>query len=116
MDSLLEDTTSNLKLLADLTTSFKAVEAQTSSFQTRSKDLLEEQQRTSMLAQDIGENLQYYNLLDPLTKRLNAPGAGSLVRSYDFPQMLENLDGCLDFMRNHVSDSVMAIVNCINGS
>jgi len=111
LDSLLEDTTSNLKLLSDLTTSFKAVEAQTSSFQTRSKDLLEEQQRTSILAQDIGENLQYYNLLDALTKRLNAPGAGSLVRGYDFPQMLENLDGCLDFMRTHVSTP-----RCVNAT
>lgn len=102
LDSLLEDTSSNLKLLSDLTASFKAVEAQTSTFQTRSRGLLEEQQRVAVIAQDVGENLQYYNLLEPLTKRLNAPGAGNLVRSYDFPQMLANLDSCLDFMRHHV--------------
>ena len=103
LDSLLDDTNSNLKLLSDLTASFRAVEAQTSSFQARSHGLLEEQQRVSRIAQDVGDNLRYYNLLDPLTRRLNAPGAGNSVRSQDFPQMLANLDDCLDFMHAHVS-------------
>lgn len=64
----------------------------------------------SGIAQDVGENLQYYNLLDPLTRRLNAPGAGNLVRSQDFPQMLANLDSCLDFMHAHVSLAVQILV------
>lgn len=55
------------------------------------------------MADDMKENLQYYAYLEPMTRRLNAPGAGNLVRSHDFPEMLSNLDSCLDYMDGHVS-------------
>lgn len=102
LDRLTEGTTSTLDLLSGLSNSFKAVDLQTSSFQSRCEGVLLEQRRLNALADDIGQNLRYYSLLDPITRRLNAPGAGHSVRREDFSQMLTNLDQCLDYMKNHV--------------
>lgn len=55
------------------------------------------------LADALGENLKYYNYLEPVTRRLNAPGAGSFVRSKEFSEMLSRLDDCLNYMAVHVS-------------
>jgi hypothetical protein len=55
------------------------------------------------LADGIAENLQYYTYLEPITRRLNAPGAGRLVGGKDFSEMLSNLDACLEYMQAHVS-------------
>ena len=55
------------------------------------------------LADHVGHNLQYYNYLDPITRRLNAPGVGHFVRGDDFSQMLSQLDECLEYMQAHVS-------------
>lgn len=55
------------------------------------------------LADALGENLKYYNYLEPVTRRLNAPGAGSFVRSKEFSEMLSRLDECLSYMAAHVS-------------
>ena len=66
------------------------------------KDLIEEKRRFLILEKDIGENLQYYTYLEPVTKRLNAPGAGNFVRSREFSEMLVNLDSCIDYMEKHV--------------
>ena len=103
LDALLEDTTLDLNLLSDLSASFAAVESQTSSFHARCEGLLSEQKRLTGLADGIADSLQYYSLLEPLTRRLDAPGARHLVRGGDFPQMLANLDRCLEFMQAHVS-------------
>lgn len=55
------------------------------------------------LAEGLETNLQYYNYLEPVTKRLNAPGASSFVRSKEFSEMLSRLDDCLAYMTAHVS-------------
>lgn len=102
LDSLLEDTSTNLKLFSTVTSAFQAVDAQTSSFQARCENLLSEQTRLSLLAEGITENLQYYNYLEPITRRLNAPGARQLVLGDDFPETLYNLDRCLEYMETHV--------------
>lgn len=103
LDALLEDTSENLKLLSAVSDAFRAVDAQTSSFQARCQTLLSEQARLSSLADGITENLQYYNYLDPITRRLNAPGARHFVRGDDFSETLYNLDRCLQYMEAHVS-------------
>lgn len=54
------------------------------------------------LADDIKRNLNFYDYLEPATRRLNAPGAGSFVRSKEFSEMLSRLDECLDYMAAHV--------------
>lgn len=50
----------------------------------------------------IEYNIQFYDFLDPASRRLNAPGAGNTVRGQDFSDMLRQLDECLDYMETHV--------------
>ncbi|KAL9633432.1 MAG: hypothetical protein Q9204_003401 [Flavoplaca sp. TL-2023a] len=101
LDSLLSDTTNTLDLLTSLSDSFKAVEVQTTSFQKQCEGLTQEQKRLTQLADEITQNLKYYSFLEPVTRRLNAPGAGSLVRSQEFSSMLARLDECLEYMAAH---------------
>lgn len=103
IDSLLSNTSSTLDLLASLSTSFKAVEAQTTAFRRQCEELLSEQSRLTTLANDLNHNLKYYNYLEPVTRRLNAPGAGTLVKGKEFSGILARLDECLDYMAKHVS-------------
>lgn len=103
LDSLLVDTTSALDLLATLSESFKNVEAQTTAFQAQCEDLLDEQKRLKSLADEVEEDLQYYSYLEPITRRLNAPGSGRLVRGEGIVEILEALDNCIDFMSKRVS-------------
>lgn len=65
------------------------------------------QGRDLKLAVEIEENLQYYDFLDPASRRLNAPGAGNTVRGADFSDMLRRLDECLDYMETHVRGLVV---------
>jgi hypothetical protein len=109
LDTLLSDTSGALDLLASLSESFKAVELETTAFQAQCEDLLAEQKRLRDLADEVGTDLQYYAYLEPLTRRLNAPGSARLVRSDDFLDMLLNLDTCIEFMDEHVSYS-----QCLN--
>ena len=102
LDGLLSDTASTLELLDTLTVSFKAVESQTTAFQKQCEGLLQEQRRMESLADDLDHNLKYYNYLEPVTRRLNAPGAGSFVRSKEFSEMLARIDDCLEYMSAHV--------------
>ncbi|KAH2419104.1 hypothetical protein KXV44_008035 [Aspergillus fumigatus] len=101
LDALLSDTSSTLDLLRSLSESFKAVEAQTSNFRKQCEGILSAQKRDTELAEKIQENIQYYEFLDPASRRLNAPGAGNAVRSQDFSDMLRRLDECLDYMETH---------------
>lgn len=103
LDSLLSNTKSTLDLLATLSRSFKAVEAQTTTFQKQCEGLLQEQKRMTDLADNLKQNLRYYDYLEPVTRRLNAPGAGNFVRSQEFSDMLARLDECLEYMAAHVS-------------
>ncbi|KAL8725391.1 MAG: hypothetical protein Q9181_006433, partial [Wetmoreana brouardii] len=101
LDSLLSDTNSTLDLLSSLSDSFKSVEAQTTAFQKQCEGLSQEQKRLTQLADGVSQNLKYYSFLEPVTRRLNAPGAGSIVRSQDFSSMLARLDECLEYMAAH---------------
>lgn len=102
LDGLLSDTDATLALLDTLTGSFKEVESQTTAFQKQCESLVQEQKRIEGLAEDLESNLKYYNYLEPVTKRLNAPGAGSFVRSSEFSEILSRVDECLDYMAAHV--------------
>ncbi|MCJ1414536.1 Golgi transport complex subunit 3 [Xylographa parallela] len=101
LESLSSTTSATLDILSSLSQSFGAVEAQTTAFQKQCEDLVAEQHRVTRLADDIGENLQYYSYLEPITRRLNAPGAGSFVRGREFSDMLARLDECLGYMTSH---------------
>jgi conserved oligomeric Golgi complex subunit 3 len=97
-----------LTTLSSLADSFRAVETQTTEFQAQCEGILADQKWTSTLADEIAGNLQYYNYLEPITKRLNAPGSGSLVRRSEFPEMLSNLDACLDYTDSHVRADLLS--------
>ncbi|PYH40433.1 Golgi transport complex subunit COG3 [Aspergillus saccharolyticus JOP 1030-1] len=101
LDSLLSDTSSTLNLLTSLSNDFKAVESQTSNFQKQCEGLLSAQKHDLTLATQIQDNLQYYDFLDPASRRLNAPGAGNTVRGQEFSDMLRRLDECVDYMEVH---------------
>lgn len=102
LNSLLDDTSSALDTLGTLSESFKHVEAQTTAFQAQCEDLLEEQKRIRELADEVGTDLQYYAYLEPMTRRLNAPNAGKMVKNDEFLDMLMNLNSCVKFMDQHV--------------
>ena len=101
LDRLLASADSTLDVLQSLGKSFNAVDKQTTAFQAQCEDILNDQKRTTKLANAIGENVQYYTYLDPIQRRLNAPGAANLVRRKEFTEMLSNLDVCLDYMEGH---------------
>lgn len=102
LDNLLEDTTSALDLLAVLSDAFKSVESQASAFQSQCEDLLDEQKRLRTLGEEVGIGLQYYGYLEPITRRLNAPGASRAIGDDSFVEMLSNLEACIDYMAEHV--------------
>lgn len=101
LDNIISDTTSTLDILSSLSDSFKVVEAQTNAFRTQCEGLIDDQKRITKLADDMEQNLRYYLYLEPTTKRLNAPGAGKIVRGKEFTDMLANLDSCLEYMQAH---------------
>ncbi|KAF2129826.1 Sec34-domain-containing protein [Dothidotthia symphoricarpi CBS 119687] len=99
LDNIIADTTDTLDMLSSLSDSFKTVEAQTTAFRTQCEGLIDDQTRITKLADDMEQNLRYYLYLEPTTKRLNAPGAGKIVRGKEFTDMLANLDSCLEYMQ-----------------
>ena len=101
LDTLLSNTAATLDSLSEISASFKAVESQTSAFQKKSEELLEEQRQNEITADGIRDNLKYYGPLERITRRLNVPGAGAIVRSRDFSEMLVQLDECIDYMQTH---------------
>lgn len=101
LDLLLTNTSETLKELSDISAAFRTIDSQTKAFQKQTANVLEEQTRNEANADAIAENLKYYEPLERITRRLNAPGAGSLARSKDFSEMLRTLDECIDYMQTH---------------
>jgi hypothetical protein len=101
LGSLLSSTDDTLELLSSLSASFDAVAAQTEAFRQQCESLVVERRRLTGLADAIEDNARYYTYLEPMTRRLNAPGAANLVKGSDFPEMLSSLDSCLVYMESH---------------
>lgn len=101
LDDLLTSTTETLNELSEISTAFRTIDHQTKAFQKQTANVLEEQEKNEANANEIAENLKYYEPLERITRRLNAPGAGSLARSKDFSDMLKTLDECIDYMQTH---------------
>jgi hypothetical protein len=106
LDNLLDDTSLALDLLAGLSDSFKSVEAQTTAFQAQCEGLLVEQKRLKLLSDEVEADLKCYAYLEPITRRLNAPGASSILGDDGFFEILTNLDSCIEFMIEHVCSPV----------
>ncbi|TKA82100.1 hypothetical protein B0A55_01809 [Friedmanniomyces simplex] len=101
LDNILLSTANTLDVLSALSSSFRAVTAQTDAFRQQCESLISEQRRLSTLTDSIEENARYYAYLEPMTRRLNAPGAANLVKGDEFAEMLSNLDQCLAYMESH---------------
>ncbi|ETN40170.1 uncharacterized protein HMPREF1541_04446 [Cyphellophora europaea CBS 101466] len=101
LDHLLTSTAETLNELSEISAAFRTIDSQTQAFQKQTANVLEEQKRNAANAEAIAENLRYYEPLERITRRLNAPGAGSLARSKDFSEMLKTLDECIDYMQTH---------------
>jgi hypothetical protein len=101
LSGLLSSTDDTLELLSSLSASFDAVAAQTEAFRQQCESLVVERRRLTGLADAIEDNARYYTYLEPMTRRLNAPGAANLVKGNDFPEMLSSLDSCLVYMESH---------------
>ena len=101
LDELLASTTATLDQLTNMSKSFRVVDQQTAAFQAQSATILGEQRQNERLATDLSENLKYYEPLERITRRMNAPGAGNFVRTRDFRDMLLTLDECIDYMQTH---------------
>ncbi|RMZ89932.1 hypothetical protein DV736_g2838, partial [Chaetothyriales sp. CBS 134916] len=103
LEGLLASTADTLNQLSGISAAFTAIDGQTKAFQQQTAHVLEEQKKNEANAVAIAMNLQYYEPLERITRRLNAPGAGSLARSRDFSDMLATLDQCIDYMQTHAS-------------
>jgi hypothetical protein len=101
LSGLLSSTDDTLELLSSLSASFDAVAAQTEAFRQQCESLVVERRRLTGLADAIEDNARYYTYLEPMTRRLNAPGAANLVKGSDFSEMLSSLDSCLVYMESH---------------
>lgn len=102
LHTLIQSTTSSLQLLSVLSDSFKSVEAQTTVFQSQCQHLLVEQKNLKSLAEEVGEGLHHYSYLEPITRRLNVPGASRAIGDDSFVDILSNLETCIDYMSHHV--------------
>lgn len=103
LENLISSTQETSELLSTLSGSFKAVETRTDLFRQQCEALITEQKRLEGLATSIESNSRYYDYLEPMTRRLNAPGAANLVKSKEFTDMLSNLDHCLSYMEAHLT-------------
>jgi conserved oligomeric Golgi complex subunit 3 len=102
LDNLLDDTSSGLSLLGSLSDAFKSVEAQTTAFQAQCEGLLAEQKRLKLLSSEVDTGLKCYSYLEPITRRLNAPGASTILGDDGFFEILTNLGDCIEFMVENV--------------
>ena len=59
------------------------------------------QDRLVEMAEVIGQHLQYFQELESATKMLNHPGE-SLALQVDFLYMVECVDLCIEYLRQHV--------------
>ncbi|KIL64608.1 hypothetical protein M378DRAFT_126439 [Amanita muscaria Koide BX008] len=62
--------------------------------------LLQERDKLLDLTDEIGTRLDYFQELEHATRMLNHPGE-SLVLQTDFLYMVERVDICIDFLKNH---------------
>ncbi|KAK9468276.1 Sec34-like family-domain-containing protein [Lipomyces arxii] len=96
----LSQTDSTLATFDSLAAGFEAVRKQTSSFQEASDALSIEHKRLETLANDLDKNLQPFNMLEEITRRLNAPGT-DFVKDEGFKKMLLTLDQCITYIESH---------------
>ncbi|KAL0135965.1 Sec34-like family-domain-containing protein [Mucor lusitanicus] len=99
-DEFLQDLKTTCQLFDDLEKDYSFVDVRTRSIQTACETLLEEQHRSTRLAEGLAERLAYFNQLEPIAKLFNSPGDDICLQP-DFIPMLEKLDECIQYMQDH---------------
>ncbi|KAK9319540.1 Sec34-like family-domain-containing protein [Lipomyces orientalis] len=89
-----------LEMFDTLASGFDSVKRQTSTFQDACDSLSNEQLRLETLANDLEAHLKPFNMLEEITRRLNAPGT-DFVKEDGFKRMLESLDQCIQYVETH---------------
>lgn len=101
-NEFLQDLKTTCQLFDDLEKDYSFVDSRTRSIQTACETLLEEQHRSTQLAEGLAARLEYFNQLEPIAKLFNSPGDDICLQP-DFIPMLEKLDECIKYMQDHVS-------------
>ena len=89
--------------MSKISASFQDIDSQTRVLEAQSNGILEEQRKSEKLSDEITDNLRYYEPLERISRRLNAPGAGGLVRNNfeEFSNILSTLDINIEYMEQH---------------
>ncbi|KAF9050510.1 Sec34-like family-domain-containing protein [Panaeolus papilionaceus] len=99
-DLLLNRVNSVDKEATSMLESWRSVEEGGKSLKEACERVLEERDNLLTLVEDIGEHLEYFQQLEQATRMLNHPGE-SLIFQADFLYMVERVDICIDFLKNH---------------
>lgn len=97
---LINDSDEIITSLAKLTFMYDTVTKETEEFQKKSDSLLKEYTSIVKLGEDVKDELHYYEMLDAFTRKLNNPSP-NIVRKESFRKMVEQLDECLKFVKDH---------------
>ncbi|EPB84249.1 hypothetical protein HMPREF1544_08969 [Mucor circinelloides 1006PhL] len=101
-NEFLQDLKTTCQLFDDLEKDYSFVDSRTRSIQTACETLLEEQHRSTQLAEGLAARLEYFNQLEPIAKLFNSPGDDICLQP-DFIPMLVKLDECIKYMQDHHS-------------
>ncbi|KAL1752519.1 Sec34-like family-domain-containing protein [Schizophyllum commune] len=99
-DSLVEKIDDVDKEVEGMLEGWRTVEEGGKSLKDACERLLEERERLLDLTDQIGARLEYFQELEHATRMLNNPG-DSLVLQTDFLYMVERVDICIDYLKNH---------------
>ncbi|KAF8638150.1 hypothetical protein AX17_002407 [Amanita inopinata Kibby_2008] len=99
-DSLLEKIDLIEREVESMLEHWRSVEEGGRSLKEACERLLEERDRLLELTDEIDSRLDYFQELEHATRMLNHPGE-SLVLQTDFLYMVERVDICIDFLKNH---------------
>lgn len=90
----------SLDALNKLTKEYDFVDTKTSSLNTASENLIQEQTRLTEISDDIRFRLKHFTQAEHLTQRLQNPTF--TPASEQFVEIINNIDECLDYMKNNV--------------
>ena len=102
IDNLIKQTDMITDHLSELSVKYNTVSEETSDFANKSQELMEKQLSLQSIADEIGQNLLVFEVLDSITKLLTSPGL-NIVRKQSFHESLLKLDSCLSFIDQHES-------------
>ncbi|TRM70359.1 Sec34-like family-domain-containing protein [Schizophyllum amplum] len=86
--------------VASMLEGWRTVEEGGKSLKDACERLLQERERLLDMTEQIGARLEYFQELEHATRMLNNPG-DSLVLQTDFLYMVERVDICIDYLKNH---------------